>query len=362
MFYYYQELGYFNTNNEYRFIIDKYNMLKAGQTLSDNHSLIGSAIFESSITNCNDIPAIFASENTKNNIVGNNNDASYLNFFVAFQPSTEEQANKTFFEKYGFNNSYSMPYHMLYTLIVSLPTTNIDGRFFCTITQTEQNLYNITWSNKQNKILNSQTIFVNFDFSNIIFQFLTTDKNWTGATLHKYNLNNNIRKINELKIVYSQLNNQHTLQATYASPIDKINFIHTIEFTQYPITELYYDLYKTFQVLPYIRCNIFQHGDLPDFLQNLSTTDWQNGIYLIPNIENNDLLSEKNPGTFTVTFYKSDGKTILGSTSTTQGLLNNTTQSQFIEPIKIYNLYSAQFNPVIQAFLTSGILLKYNFK
>lgn len=361
-FNYYEDLGYFSTNYEYRFIIDRYNLLKTGQTLSDCPTLMSCAIFESRLEACNDIPSIYSSENSKNNIVGNNKAASYLNLFVAFQPKTEEKATAIFFNKYGFNQTYSMPYHLLYTLIVSLPITETAESFFTKVTQLQPNLYNLTWTDKEDTILNSQTMYVNFESIKIYINFLTSDKNWKGTTLLSDLKGEIVGKTNEFKVVYmyNSGTEKHSLEASSASPIDKIDYIHTIEFSQYPITELYYDLYQTFQVLPFIRCYMFQNGNTPSFLQSLSLQDWQNGVYLIPYVKNSEYLNEKNPGVFTVTFYKSDGKTILGTITQTEGLLNNKTSSKITEPVKIYNLYSNQFNPVIQAFLSSGILLKYN--
>ena len=83
--------------------------------------LMGCALYESSQTNCTDIPSIHTSENSKNNIVGNNKAASYLNFFVSFNPPAPQPPTADFLSKSGFNNTYSMPYHLLYTLTVSLP-------------------------------------------------------------------------------------------------------------------------------------------------------------------------------------------------------------------------------------------------
>lgn len=358
-FEYFNKLGYFNVNSEYRFIIDRYNLLKAGETLFDCPMLMGCALYESSLQNCSDIPGIYSSENAKNNIVGNNNAASYLNFFVSFNPPTQQPSAAEVFNTAGFDKAYSMPYHQLYTLIVNLPIEDLRDSFFAKITKTQSHLYNLTWTNKQNKVLNSQTIYSNLEPVSIDAKFLTDTGNWQGTYLLNKQTPLTINKTVELKVIYSQVNNQHTLQAFLASPIDKISFIHTVEFSQYPLTDLYYDLLKAFNIAPDIRCYIFENGNLPGFLLNLTQEDWQSGIYVIPNIKDNDFLSPQNPGILTVTFYKSDGKTILGTIQKKQGLLNNTTLTNITEPMKIYNLYSKQFAPVFNAFLTAGVLLKY---
>ncbi|MBI2352819.1 hypothetical protein HYV11_01075 [Candidatus Dependentiae bacterium] len=352
-FAYYNALGYFSTHYEYRFIIDKYNMLQSGQILYDSNDLIGSTLYESASNACNDIPSFYASENSRNNIVGNNNAASYLNFKIALEPQSTSLPTNDFFNKNGFHETYTLPYHQLYTLFFSIPISDAKDAFFIKIEKINNN-YIFTISNKENKIVQSQSLSIDFLIKKIKFDFLTNAKDWHGCVLDYQDNQQQSNTSIEYKCTYTH----KTLTATPASPIDKMMFIHTIEFLQYPITELYYDLFNVFNVAPFTRCFIIQNGILPQALQKLSIQDWQDGIYLIPSIKNNDYLNEKNPGALTITFYKANGKSILGTT-TTSGYFNNSATQGIFEPIKIYNLHSKQFNPVHNAFLSSGMFLKY---
>lgn len=122
-----------------------------------------------------------------------------------------------------------------------------------------------------------------------------------------------------------------------------------VKFSTFPLTSLYFDLFKEINVSKVQECPIFTNDNLPSFLQKLSNSDWTDGIYLIPTIQNNKLINSNKPGSLIVTIYKSDKKTVLGSV----------TNNNLIEPAYVYNLRSNQFSSILDVSLSTGILLKY---
>lgn len=352
---YFNDLGYFDMNHKYRFVIDRYNILKPGETFFDANLLMGCALYESDLKNCADIPQVHPTQNNSNEFVLNNNDAFFINFEVIFPSQKTTLINQDLFNTKGFNNTYNISDHNPLSLIFSLSKKAMLESVFVKILNQKQGLNKLIWTDKENKFLNAQSIFLNFPITKMEIRFLTTHSNWKGIILPQ---NLASLKNQNLKITYLKEKNTFQFLAKQATPIDKINWIHTLFFSQYPITELYYELFNTFNIAPSTRCFIFQNGNLPKFLQNLTEEDWQNGIYLIPSIHNNQQINSSNKGSLTATFYKSDQTTILGQI-TTLGINSNNSPG-ILEPVKTYNLYSNQFKPLLEISLPVGILLKYH--
>ena len=347
-FEYFSELGYFNIDHEYRFIVDRYNLLKIGETLFDAPWLMGCGLYESSRQNCSDIPGIYSAQNAKGQMVANAPTFYNTNLKIVITPQSLQQPNEKTFKQTNFNSIYNMPYHQIYSLIFSVPTIDIKDSVFLEIKELHPNLFQFIWTNKKNMLLNTQIIRINFTTANIQINFLTNSQNWAGTAIH-LKLNQTTIPNTSFKVMsYSQSNNSHTLTASPLLSIDKIETIHIVEFEKYPLTDLYFDLYNTVNIAPYVRCYMFNSGALPDFLQNLSQEDWQNGVYLIPIINH---IKTSQLSDFAVTFYKADKKTILGTISS-----NISTQ----KPIQGYNLGCDQFNAtVLEMYISTGILLKY---
>ena len=57
----------------------------------------------------------------------------------------------------------------------------------------------------------------------------------------------------------------HMLQVSQISPIDKVEYVHAIKFSKYPILGLYLDVYNKFQISSITRCVIVENGMLPVF-------------------------------------------------------------------------------------------------
>lgn len=351
-FEYFDNLGYFSTDNEYRFIIDRYNLLQVGQTLFDASWLLECALYESSLEFCSDIPGIYSAQNSKGQMVANASTFYNTNLQVALTPQLTQKPDQTVFNKINFNEAFNMPYHQIWTLIFSISTADLKTSAFLEIEEVKSKLYKFTWTNKKNETLGSQTIRIDFLTKNLFINFLTDSKNWTGSTINLIlNPENSIQNKSFKIIYFSSEENTHSIVATPLLSIDKIETIHTVEFEKYPLSNLYMDLYHTVNVAPYSRFYLFQNNNQSDFLQSITQQDWQNGIYLIPSIEYTQKTSSLNKFTLSVTFYKSDKKTILGTIS------NSVSTS---EPISGYNLGSDQFNAtILEAYITTGMLLKY---
>lgn len=339
---YFNDLGYFDTNHKYRFVVDRYNILKPGETFFDANQLMGCALYESDLKNCSDIPKIYSALDEKNNTVTNNNTESYLNFNLTFNPKTKAAPSSSYFNKTNFNNIYNKLCHQIWPIIFNISKKVILESIFLKIDQLKTGAYLITWTDKKNNILSQQTINIDYDDYELSINTLSNIKN------QETNLPDSV-KFKELKIIYKKTNQKDLFEITIESPIDKLQAVYTYAIPALQIKNLYFDLYQTFNVQPYTRSTIINGGKLPDFLQNLTDENWQDGIYIVPT------LSNYNTGVFSVIFYKSD-KTILGS-------ISNQEKSQFIkEPITAYNLYINDLKPMYNIYLSTGILLKSTLK
>ncbi|MCX5924635.1 MAG: hypothetical protein NTZ68_04395, partial [Candidatus Dependentiae bacterium] len=159
---------------------------------------------------------------------------------------------------------------------------------------------------------------------------------------------------------FNSANEKHILLAQATSPIDKQEVFLPLQFSTYPIAELYVDVFNTFNVKPYTRCSIIKDGVVPEILAGLTQQDWQSGIYMVPIIKNNKNLSSSNPGALTAVFYKSD-KTYLGEMTIPGQYKNNNTSSTGIrEPVHAYNAYLTEFNSLMDLYLSTGVLLQYS--
>jgi len=137
--------------------------------------------------------------------------------------------------------------------------------------------------------------------------------------------------------------------------------IHPIRFSEYPIKNIYLDLFNVYEVSTIYRCELIKNGILPEFLQDLSQDDWTRGIYMVTEVKNDQNLSLKNPGNLTVTFYRSDGLTQLGAIAL-EGVSDKTGKIGIIEPVHAYNLISSSFNTDFDVYLSTAIQFLYKSK
>lgn len=348
-FEYFNNLGYFNTKSFYRFIIDRYNILKTGETLFDASWLMECGLYETNLNNSSDIPEIYSAYNSQNQIVANSESESNVNFSLTFHPQSYQKLSSAYLKENGFNRTYNSPYLQLYTLIFSLPSVIIKNAAFFQIVKQKTNLFKISWTDKKNRLLNSQTIALDNDKYNLTINSLNNQNSTSEIIIHNFSTTS-FTNIEEQTVVYTKKNNAQLFQVTTTSPIDKLEAIQNSFFSKYPITNLYLETYETYQVAPYTTCSIWQNNNLPSFLQNLTEQDWTNGIYVVPTAKNNTVFNLSDPGFLTLVFYKSDKK-ILGTINTTKNITH---------PIKGYNINSKEFSPILDVYFSTGILLKYN--
>ena len=355
-FEYFHKLGYFETSNEYIYFIDKYNLTKPGQTLYDVNWLMSCNTYETNLDNCNNIPQLHPTQNSKNNIIANGYAAFHINFRITFPPITPEKPTVKLFNRNGFNSMFDMPYHQIYTFISSLPTKKMKESVFAKITKQKNGSFTLTWLDKQGNMLAIQTLsFSDLKKHNFV-KFLTQSNTWHGSEIPIDLTSLKQNESAEFKVTYKD-KDKFLLQASKTSPIDHTELIFNINITQYPLTNLYYDVFNIFNVEPYTRCHILESGNLPKFLQNLTELDWKQGIYIVPSVKNNQLLNSNDRGKLTVTFYKSD-KTLLGSI-TTKGKNIKTNVPGIPEPVKLYNLSSKNFDTFQEASLDVGVKITY---
>jgi len=337
VFEYFKQLGYFDTKHEYRFIVDRYNILKVGEALYDSSWLVGCVLYETNLNLSNDIPKIYTALNTKSEVVSNSKSGSDINFQVGFKPKNIQDPHVDIFQKYGFNFTYNMPYHQLYTYIFSLPVDDLEESVFAKITKLKPGLYVLTWKNKKGQILDFQNISLSNYVTQVPIQFLN-DSEKIETSVSESVIEDFLQGSIELRMIYDADINK--LNVSEASSIDKLVVIQDVIMNNYPISELSFELYETYQVDPYTDCLLFQDGILPKFLQELVEQDWKDGIYVVPIVENHQNLTEKNPGFLKVVFYKSD-KTVLGVA---------TVPNSIRHPVNGYNLKCREFNQMLDIY------------
>lgn len=359
-FEYFDKMGFFNMDNKYAFFIDRYNIIPIGNVLYDAPLFLSSAIYETNLNTCSDIPQMYSAQDTYGHIIANTQVAYKINFLTTFVPTTEQPINALMLQQNGFNKIYALPQFHLFTIISSILMTDIQADIFAELSQIRSGIYRLKWTNKQDQTLQYHYLYLNSSSSNIQISFVNKTTGYTGTTIPTTFIPSEPGQTTHFKISYefSSINNNHILLAQQMSPIDKKETILTMNFSKYPLTELYFDVYQKFNVEPHTRCFIIQDGILPEPLIPLTEQDWQSGVYIIPTVKNNHQITPENPGSLTLTFYKSN-KTPLG-TMTIQGQFNNSNETGIKEPVLSYNVISKEFNRMSYLFLSTGILLKYN--
>lgn len=361
---YFNALECFNEEKQCRVVIDLYKLLQSGQQLNKSSWIIGSNLLNAHIDSSSDIPQIHATENSENYITGNDKTGFYINFYLNFNPK-KQIVNQDLFSKNGFSKIYQIPhlYNLFFNFKRSIFFNNAllePNPLFVNLTCNKSGITKVILTDKKKNLLNEQSLYFINTINNIDLKFLTSNANWHSKKISQSLLPTQTNKSIDFKLIYNYNKNIniHSLNAFNITALDKMNDLDLASFSILPITNLYYDLYKTFQGEHFTRCYIIQNGNLPSFLANLSKSDWSKGIYLIPTVNNPNHLNDKNPGSLTITFYKSD-KTFLGKIDSSGLYQNNSSLPGIRHPVSHYSCHSNSFNPFLNFDLSSGILLKY---
>ncbi|MFA5998763.1 MAG: hypothetical protein WC747_01960 [Candidatus Babeliales bacterium] len=361
-FTYFKNLSCFDNQNRYAFFISLTNTFLPDYVIYNAPWLMASAIYETNLSNCSDIPLIYTGQDAYGHIVVNQHNFYYINFLAIFTPQIAQTETQTFFNEKGFNIAYAYPLSQLYSFIVNALATDIKEGIFGALTEITTGVYQLTWTNKKNKVITSQVLYLNAPISNVEISFVNQTTNWVGSSVPTQLIQLTPGTTTHFKVTYefSPANSKHILLAQATSPIDKQAVFLPLQFTKYPINELYVDTFNTFNVKPYTRCYIVKNGILPEPLAGLTRQDWQSGIYMVPVVKNNKNLSSSNPGAFTALFYKSD-KTYLGE-MTIPGQYNNhnTSSTGIKEPVHSYTIHFSEFNCLRDLYLSTGVLLQYS--
>ncbi len=358
-FEYFKNLNCFGNQYHQQFFIDLYNRSVPGFILYNASWLMSNAICETDLEYCSDILQVYTAQDPYGHIIVNEHQFYYTNVLIEFIPKVDTADFKKLFEKVGFNAVYTYPLNQLYSMIVNVLTSEIKEGVFGEITQIEPEVFELVLKNKKDKIINSQKLYLYNQPANIQITFTNIYANWVGSSLPADLLPLEIGNTQEFKVTYefSSANNKHILLTQHTSAIDKQEVFLPLQFTEYPLKELYIDLYHTFNVKPFTRCHIIKDSALPECLIGLTQQDWQNGIYMIPIVRNNQNLSKSSPGKFTAMFYGADKKYI-GEITMAGELHNHGMQSGIYEPISAYNIYNSDKNSLMDIYLSTGIFLK----
>jgi len=358
-FEYFKNLNCFGNQYHQIFFIDLYNRSLPGFTLYNASWLISNAICETDLKYCSDILQVYTAQDPYGHIIVNEHQFYYTNILIEFVPKVDIVDFKKLFMQKGFNALYIHPLNQLYSMVVNVLTSEIKKGIFGKVTQIESGIFELILKNKKDKIISSQKLYLYHQPANVGVKFTNASVNWVGSSLPADLLPLEIGKTQEFKIAYefSPSNNTYILLAQYTSPIDKQEVFLPLQFTEYPLKELYVDLYHTFNVKPFTRCYIIKDGVQPECLTGLSQQDWQNGIYMVPVIYNNHSLSKKNPGKFTAMFYGADKKYI-GEVTIAGKFYNHGMELGIHEPVTAYNIYNLDKNSLMDIYLSTGIFLK----
>lgn len=358
-FEYFNNLSCFNNQNRYVFFIDLYNRFSGNYVAYNATWLMANNVLETNLRHCSDISQIYTAQDPYGHVIVNEHEFYYTNFMAMLIPDAPQPHNAQIFFQAGFNTTYANPFNQLYSAIINVLKNDIKEGVFCAATQIQKNVFQLEWTNKKNQILNKQTLYLNTQPANIQISFLNQQPTWIGSSVPTNLLPLEIDQTTHFKVTeeFSVSNNKHILLAQATSAIDKQAVFLPLQFSQYPLQELYIDVFNRFNIKPFTRCYVIRNGVLPDPLVSLSQQDWQAGIYMVPVIENNEKITNSNPGSLTLDFYDS-GKNYLGSMKTS-GQYNNGTETGIRKPVKDYALYISQQQCLRWLYLSSGVCLKY---
>ena len=358
-FEYFKNLSCFNNQNRYVFFIDLYNRFHGDYILYNASWLMANNIYETDLSHCSDVPQIYTAQDPYGHVIVNEHDFYYVNFIAIFTPQVTEPDNEKLFNTQGFNIAYAYPLNQLYSFMINALASEIKEGIFGAATQMKPGVFQLTWTNKKNKIISSQTLYLHAQPSNIQITFDNIHTNWVGSAVPTNLLPLEIGKTQHFKVTYefSPANNKHILLAQATSAIDRQEVFLPLQFSEFPIQKLYVDVFNIFNVKPFTRCYVIKDGVLPSPLVNLTQEDWQSGIYMVPIVHNNEKLSPTNPGALTLAFY-GPAKNYLGEMKI-PGQFNNTNETGIKEPVHAYNACFNHSNSLMDLYLSTGVLLKY---
>jgi|GEM_PF-861357 len=359
-FEYFQQLGCFGINNKYALFIDLYNRFQPGYSLYNASWLMSHAMYETDLQNCSDITQLYTAQDSSGHFVVNEHKYYFINFLTVFTPKISKIDNQKIFATDGFNQTYAYPLNQLYFVVTNALRDDIKEGIFATLHQPKAGTYQLTWKNKSNKILSSQYVYLDNPLSNMQISFINQVENWVGSSVPTDLIQLQPNGTTHFKVTYefSSTNNKHILLAQPSSALDKQQVFLPLQFTEFPIPELYVDVFRELNTAPYTHCSIIKDGILPAPLKKLTIDDWRNGIYIVPGIDNNGHLTADHPGALTLLFYKSD-KTFLGEI-TVPGLISNSSDQGIPFPVSIYNVHLTKYNCQVYLYLSTGIFLQYN--
>lgn len=359
-FQYFSAFNCFNNQNKYDFFIDLYNKFKNDYILYNASWLMANSLIETDLKHCTDMAQIYTAQDAYGHVIVNEKNFYYITFLAMFKPIVQEADNQNLFIQYGFNAAYAYPLNQLYTIIVNALTKDLSDGIFAKVIQVKEGVFQLTWTNKKNKIINSQKLYLHAQPSNIEITFANQYSNWVGSSVPADLLPLQINTPTDFKVTYeySTTNDKHILLTQATSALDHQEVFLPLQFSEYPIQNLYIDLFHTINVKPFTCCEIIKNSVLPECLVDVTEQDWQSGIYMVPIIHNNEKITPQNPGYLSLAFYDPNKK-LLG-TFTTQGLYNNTTTVGIQEPVHAYAIHFSEKNCLKNLYLSTGVLLQYS--
>lgn len=351
----YDLLGYFDKKNQRRIVLDLYSFYITQKEFYEIKNIIESVVFNTSINSYNDIPALFIDVNSLGELVPNDFVTKFCNFQIIINNNFSNLLDIGLFGKI-----YGLPFQNI--LFCKASTQDLFENIFINIDYIDSQEYKIIFKNKDDQVFSQHMIYLPDEgIKKITVDFLDGNKNWLGDEVPSELINQGTKKNYEFKInCKKNSNKKYQLNASAVTPIDKIKVTHVIKFFDYPITDMYLDLFNRYQVSSIYRCFVTENETLPSFLQSLSQDDWINGIYMITEVKDNEKLNKEYPGKLTLTFYQADGKTKLGQLNI-EGKNDTTGQIGIIQPVYGYNLGGKSMIKIFDIFLSTGILLKYEF-
>ncbi len=355
----YDLLGYFDKQNQRRIVLNFYSLYVTKKEMLEIDEIIECAVFETIENSYTDIPLLYLFQNSKGILVSDDIKTDIFNLnFKLFDMKAINFKDKNYLNNEYFGKKYSLPFE--FDLFFKISVKDLEKNIFVNINNIEKNKYNFILKNKDDVVLGNYTMYLPSVIQKIKIEFLDKNKFWLGTDVPEQLINAESNKFYNFKIdyTYNSSTKQYQLHTSAIRPIDKIKIVHTVTFFEYPITDMYLDLYNIYQVSTIYRCKVTENDILPSFLQTLSQDDWKNGVYIITEVKNNNKLSIQHSGTLTVTFYQSDGITKLGQLDI-QGKNESTGKIGIIEPVHAYNLGGKSLIEIFDIYLTTGILLKY---
>ncbi len=356
---YFNFLGFFDLQQQCRIVLNSHPIYMTPSMVKFKmiSNVQESVTFETHMFTCRDIPILYIDQSENGSMVANDRHSLYFNLNIHCAPVLNEKIIDIS-DHGSLGTLYGVPFKN--DLICCVSAEVLKAGVFVTVKKITETSYEFVFADKKNELF-SKVLYFDQRLQYIQNDFLDGNQFWVGSLVASdmFNQTSSMYCSYKLNVVYDNQTRQNKLLSSMVTPIDKIDVVRTINFFEYPLRDLYIDLYRSYQLSEVYHCPVINNASKPGFLQILTQQDWENGVYLVLNIDPKEHCSATEPCSLRVTFYQSDQKTILGSLHIAGKADQSDVSVGISDEIKAYNIGGSSFVTHFDLPLDTAVLLKY---